>query len=351
MATTYTLNHLAATLNAKLQGDGNCQISSIAPLDKAQTGQISFLHSSQYRRHLATTQASAVILAAKDAADCRVNALIVDDPYVAYAKIAALFLQLPAINSGIHPTAVIGKDCKIGNQVSIGANCVIGDHVQIGDHVTIHPGCVIGNHVKIDENSLLWANVTVYYGVQIGKRAIIHSGVVIGSDGFGFANERGQWVKIPQLGGVIIGNDVEVGANTAIDRGAIEDTVIGNGVKIDNLVQVAHNVHIGDHTAIAGCVAIAGSAHIGKHCMIGGGSSIVGHSEITDGVILVGTSVVEKSLTEPGVYASGTGIMPFKELKRSIIRFRQLEQIVQRINKLEKAMVLEREQDERNGSE
>lgn len=339
----YRLAELAKLIGASLQGDPECEISGIAPLDSAQPGQISFLSNSQLRAQLKTTRASAVIIAPKDAAEFSANALLIADPYLAYAKIAALFAPKLNVKPGVHPTAIIGNECNISATASIAAKCVLGDRVVIGENVIVGAGCVIGDDSCIEADSVLRANITLYDHVRIGKRVLIHSGVVIGSDGFGFANDHGMWQKIPQLGGVLIANDVEIGANTTIDRGALVDTVIEEGVKLDNLIQVAHNVHIGAHTAIAAGTAIAGSTKIGHHCMIGGATSIVGHIEIVPNVILVGTSVVERSITEPGVYGSGTGLIPLTELKRLVVRYRQLDDFAKRLQKLEKV------QNERNG--
>jgi UDP-3-O-[3-hydroxymyristoyl] glucosamine N-acyltransferase len=337
LETSYTLSEIAKLLGAKLQGNPECKINGIAALDRAQEGQISFLSNAQLRSHLATTQASAIILAPKEAEFYSKNALIMDNPYLGYAKVAALFQPKLTAKSGVHKTAVVGDHCQIASSASIGANVVIGDRVVIGEKTIVGHGCVIADDTTIGIDCCLWPRVAIYPGVHIANRVLIHSGVVIGSDGFGMANDNGVWQKIPQLGSVDIGDDVEIGANTTIDRGALDNTVIEQGVKLDNQIQIAHNVHIGAHTAIAACTAIAGSTKIGKYCMIGGGASIVGHIEIVDKVILVGTAVVEKSITEPGVYGSGTGILPFRELKKSIIRFRQLDDIAHRLQKLEKA--------------
>jgi UDP-3-O-[3-hydroxymyristoyl] glucosamine N-acyltransferase len=337
--TNFELADLAKLLNARLQGKlGTDKISGIASLDKAQAGQLSFLGSKRYRPHLLTTQASAVILTAKDAANCPAAALIVDDPYLIYAKAAALFQRLPKAYAGIHPTAVIGENCDIASGVSIGANCVIGNHVKIGVKSIVEAGTIIGDEVVIGSDCHLWARVTLYYRVHLSDRVIIHSGAVIGADGFGLVNEKGKWQKIPQLGKVTIGDDVEIGANTTIDRGAMEDTVIEQGVKLDNLIQVAHNVHIGAHTVIAGCSAIAGSTKIGKHCMMGGRVVISDHLEIVDNVILTGTAIVNQSITEAGIYSSGTGLLPHREAIKCALRYRHLDDMFKRLNQLEKTV-------------
>lgn len=338
MKKKYTLQQLAEFLDAKLVGDAACVIESIAPLDKAGVGQISFLENARYRVYLTTTKASAVILTEGDAGAAispLANVLLVKQPYLSYAKLSGLFDDTPVQAEGIHTTVIMGNDCIIDPTVRIGPNCVIGNNVNLGKNICIGAGCVIADAVVIGEDSQLFANVTLYHRVKIGARVLLHSGVVIGSDGFGNANAGGVWKKIYQLGSVVIGNDVEIGANTTVDRGAIEDTIIEDGVRLDNLIQVGHNVHIGAHTAIAGCVGIAGSAKIGKYCMIGGGVGINGHIDIADRVIVTGRTSVGKSITEPGIYSSGTFAMPHRAWWRILKRLTQIEDIVNRVNKLE----------------
>lgn len=332
----YTLQELAKFLSAEFIGDANCIITGIGSLDKSVSGQISFLKDAHYCQYLATTKASAVIIKQEHIKQNTGNFIIVDDPYLSYAKISMFFDDAPIVYPGVHATAIVGEDCKIGSGVSIGPHCVIGQRVNIGKNVQIAPGCIISDDVVIDEKTKLYANVVLYHKVKIGKNCILHSGTVIGSDGFGNANEKGKWHKIYQLGSVIIGNDVEIGANTTIDRGAIENTIIEDGVKLDNQIQIGHNVHIGAHTAIAGCVGIAGSTSIGSYCMIGGGVGITGHIEITDGVIISGKSAVGNSITKPGMYASSIPAMPYRIWGRVLVRLAQLEDIVRRLNILEK---------------
>ena len=336
----HSLAELSRYLGAELKGDPDCIISSIASLDKALAGQISFIHDSdfganKYRKFLHDTQASAVILSANYSEFCSTNQLITENPYLCYAKIAGLFLPKNNIKAGIHPTAVIGKNCQIAPSVSVGPHCVIGDNVYIGEQTVVGSGCAIGNDCSLGASCTLYSRVTLYHGIRTGDRVIIHSGAVIGADGFGMVNENGVWYKIPQLGAVVIGNDVEIGANTTIDRGALEDTVLGNGVKLDNQIQVAHNVRIGDHTAIAGCTAIAGGTQIGKYCMIGGGAAINGHIEITDRVILTALANVSASITQPGVYSSGVPLQPNSQWRKNAARFRQLDDLARRLHKLE----------------
>ncbi|EKE01644.1 MAG: hypothetical protein ACD_21C00083G0002 [uncultured bacterium] len=331
----YTLQELAVFLSAELKGDPNCRITGIGSLDQAFSGQISFLKDPHYFKYLATTKASAVIVKPEHVNDSA-NFIIANDPYLAYAKISVLFNDAPKAAPGIHPTVLFGEGCEIGSNVSIGPYCVIGRKVKIGENAQIEAGCVIGDDVVIGEKTRLYPRVVLYHKVKIGKCVLLHSGVVIGSDGFGNANEKGVWHKIYQLGTVLIGDDVEVGANTTIDRGAIGDTIIEDGVKLDNQIQIGHNVHIGAHTAIAGCVGIAGSTKIGRYCMIGGGVGITGHIEITDGVIISGKSAVGKSITKPGMYASSIPVMPYRIWARVLVRLAQLEDMVHRLNVLEK---------------
>lgn len=333
---TYTLAELSRHLSAELKGDPECVIHSLASLEKAQTGQITFLGNSSYRKFLETTSASAVVIKSEDALHCHTNMLIVKDPSLAFAKLAELFVAPQEVSPGIHPSATIGRNCQIAASASIGAQCVIGDNVFIGEKTVLHPGTIVGNHVTLGEHCILWSHVTIYYAVKIANRVIIHSGAVVGSDGFGLVNDNGVWKKVPQIGGVEIGNDVEIGANTTIDRGAIDNTIIEDGVKLDNLIQIAHNVRIGAHTAIAACTVIAGSTTIGKYCMIAGAVSINGHIEIADGVIVSATASVISSIKEPGVYSSGIPAHPHQEWRKNTVRFLQLDDIARRIRKLEK---------------
>jgi UDP-3-O-[3-hydroxymyristoyl] glucosamine N-acyltransferase len=335
--TTFTLFELAERLDAQLIGDATCSVASIATLENAGAGQLSFLSNSKYRKFLTQTAASAVLISADDAAFVApgVNALLVKDPYIAFAKVAQLLDSTPDAAAGIHASAVIDSSVSLGANVAIGANAVIAAGAQIGDNVQIGAGCFIGQAAVIGDNSKLWANVTLYHQVRIGSRCIIHSGAVIGADGFGFANERGNWLKIPQTGTVIVGDDCEIGANTTIDRGAIDDTLIGNNVIIDNQCQIAHNVRIGDHTAMAGCSVIAGSTKIGRYVIIGGAVVINGHIEICDGAHITGMAMVMKPITEKGVYSSGIPATTNLEWRKNTAKLRQIEQLFQRVKQLE----------------
>ncbi len=334
----YSLEEIAKHIKAELRGDPGCLINRAEPLATAKPGAISFLANAQYQSFLPVTQASAVILRANDADKCSTNALIVSHPELAFSKLLHFLYQQEPVTAGIHPTAVIGQGCQIDSTAKIGPYCVLEDQVQIG------PRTVLGSHVALGKSSQvgadchLYSRVSIYHRVIIGDKVIIHSGAVIGADGFGLTHDGEQWIKIPQIGGVIIGDDVEIGANTTIDRGALQNTEIGKGVKIDNLVQIAHNDKIGDHTAIAGCTAIAGSTEIGQHCMIGGSAAINGHIKITDGVILTGTAAVGQSITEPGIYSSGVGIQKNSLWRRNMVRFHQLDDMAKRLRRLEKKL-------------
>lgn len=333
-----TLEEIANKLGAEIVGDPGCIIEGVATIQNAIPGTITFLSNRSYRKYLDATKASAVILTREDAELCSVNALVVDNPYLVYARVATLLNPPAPIVPGVHPSAVIMGGCSIAKSTSIGANCVIESGVEIGENCFIGPGSVIGAETCIGDNTRLLSNVTIYHKVKIGSSCIIHSGVVIGSDGFGIANDNGVWEKVPQLGSVRIGDNVEIGANTTVDRGALEDTVLEEGVKLDNQIQVAHNVIIGSHTAIAGCVGIAGSAKIGKNCAIGGACNILGHLEIVDNVHLTATSYVTKSIKKPGVYSSGTPLEPNQQWHRNYVRFRQLDEMAKKIRELEKKL-------------
>ncbi len=335
----FTLSELVKNLDVTIQGDPECIITGVAPVHQAAAGHITFLSNAQYRKHLPDTQASAVILTREDAAECKVNAVISTNPYYTYAQIAHYFDKKQTVKSGIHESAVIGQHASIHPEASIGPNCSIGDHVTIESGAVLGANCTIGDHVSIGVGSRLDASVSVYHHVTIGKRCRLASGVVVGSDGFGFANQKGAWHKVPQLGGVKIGDDVDIGANTTIDRGAVDDTVIEDGVKLDNLIQVGHNVRIGAHTVIAGCVGIAGSTNIGKYCMIGGAANFAGHLSVADKVIITGMTAVTKSIREPGMYSSGiVGAVSNHEFLKNNARFHRLENLMDRVKHLETAL-------------
>jgi len=282
-----------------------------------------------------------VILHPDDVDQCPTNAIVTKDPYLAYAKIAAYLTQKPHPQTNIAPTAIIADSVILGKNITIDDYVIIGNGCKIGDNVQIKAACIIGENVSISDHSLLYPNVTLYTGVSIGKNTIVHSGAVLGSDGFGIAQEDGKWLKVPQLGSLVVGDNVEIGANTTIDRGAIEDTIIKDGVKLDNLIQIAHNVCISENTAIAGCVGIAGSTSIGKNCAIGGGSGILGHLKIADNVQITATSLVTKSIKNSGVYSSGTPLQENHQWHKNFVRFKQLDNMARKLSRLEKYLVKE----------
>lgn len=340
-----TLGELAHRIDAELHGDAETIINAVATLQDAQPGEITFLAGSRYRKYLANTRATAVILSALDLDNCPVSSLVVDSPALSYARVATLLHPLPAPAPGVHANASVSPSSCIHASASVGAYCVIEAGVQIAAHVTIGPGCIIGTDATIGEHSHLVGHVTLCHATQLGRRVLIHPGAVIGSDGFGLANDKGTWIKIPQLGKVRIGDDVEIGANTTIDRGALGDTVIEDGVKLDNQIQVAHNVHIGAHTAIAGCVGIAGSARIGRRCTIGGGVGIAGHLEIADDVHITGMTLVSKSILEPGLYSSGLPAQPNQLWNKTLARLRQLDELLRRLKVVEKISAAKKNDD------
>lgn len=331
-----TLGQLAEALGATLKGPEGLQITGLATLQEAGPGQLSFLANPQYRKYLDNCQAGAVLLKAADAESFAGNALIVADPYQAYARISHLFDPKPKAVAGIHPSAVVAEDAQVDASASIGPFAVIESGARIEADVSIGAHCFIGARCVVGEGGWLASRVTLYHDVVIGKRVVIQSGAVIGGEGFGFANEKGIWRKIAQIGGVTIGDDVEIGVNTAVDRGALSDTRIGDGVKLDNQIQIAHNVQIGDHTAMAACVGISGSTRIGKHCMLAGGVGLVGHIDICDNVFVSGMTMVTRSITEPGSYSSGTAMQPLADWRKSAARIRQLDDMAKRLQQLEK---------------
>ncbi|WP_438283162.1 UDP-3-O-(3-hydroxymyristoyl)glucosamine N-acyltransferase [Pseudomonas alabamensis] len=339
MSATITLGQLAETLGATLQGAESVSITGLATLQEAGPGELSFLANPQYRKYLEGCTAAAVLLKAADAEGFQGNALIVADPYLAYARISHLFDPKPKAAAGIHPSAVVADDAQVDATASIGPFVVIESGACIGPSVTIGAHCVIGARCVIGEGGWLAPRVTLYHDVTIGKRVVIQSGAVLGGEGFGFANEKGVWRKIAQIGGVRLGDDVEVGVNTAVDRGALSDTVIGDGVKLDNQIQIAHNVQVGDHTAMAACVGISGSTRIGKHCTIAGGVGMVGHIDVCDNVFVSGMTMVTRSITEPGAYSSGTAMQPLADWRKSAARIRQLDDMSKRLAQLEKRVV------------
>ena len=330
-----TLGELAVRFGLELHGDPQTRIEAVATLREARPGTITFLANPRYRRFLGSTAASAVVLDAAAAAACPVAALVGPNPYAAFARIAASLNPQPGIAPGVHPSAVVAPGAQLAASTHVGALASIATGCQIGEHAVVGPGCVLERDASVGAGSRLVARVTLYHGVCIGKRCLLHAGVVIGADGFGVARDEEGWVKVPQLGGVRIGDDVEIGANTTIDRGSIGDTVIEDGVKLDNQIQVGHNVRIGAHTAIAGCTGISGSTTIGKRCLIGGAVGFAGHLEVADEVIVTGLSFVSRSIDRPGVYSSGLPALEAGAWRRTVARLRHLDELFDRVRRLE----------------
>jgi len=334
----FPLATLARDVGVELHGDSDCVIERVDTIQDGTAGAICFLANSKYLKHLASTQASAVILSRQHLPHCKSNALVSDNPYLTYARIATLLYPDPELIAGTHPSAVIDDSAIVDSSAHIGACCVIEAGVRIGPSVCIESGCMVGKNVTVGEKSVIKANVTLCHNTQIGARVVVHPGAVIGSDGFGNANDNGRWEKVPQLGKVVVGDDVEIGSNTTIDRGALRDTIIGNGVRLDNQIQIAHNVQIGDHTAVAGCVGIAGSTTVGKYCTLGGGVGLSGHLEIGDNVHFSGQSLVTRSFKEPGYYSGNVPAVSNTDWRKSVARIRQLDQMAKRLKVLEKRL-------------
>ena len=326
MQAQFTLAELAVRFGLTLRGEPELTVRSVATLANARAGNLSFFANSRYRRQLEATHATAVVLGPADEARCPVAALIDPNPYLAYARIAALLYLDPLHAAGIHPSAVVAKGARIAASAGIGALTVIEDGVEIGERATIGPGCIVQAGARVGDDSKLMARVNLYPGVAVGRRCILHAGAVIGADGFGFAPHGGAWEKVPQVGGVRIGDDVEIGANTTIDRGAIDDTVVENGVKLDNQIQVGHNVVIGEHTAIAACTGISGSTVIGKRCMIGGMVGFAGHLTIADDVVVTGCSLVSASIKQAGSYSSGMPTVETRLWRRMVAHLRRAQE-------------------------
>ncbi|MCF6191327.1 MAG: UDP-3-O-(3-hydroxymyristoyl)glucosamine N-acyltransferase [Cocleimonas sp.] len=346
----FTLSTLAELTHTEFKGDEKTALTNIATLEDARAGDISFVSNPKYKRQLQSTQASVVILSAQLAEQYAGNALISKDPYLTFAKVVRLFNPSKKQLASIHPTTVIDETATIAKHVNIAANVVIEKGVNIQEGVQIGAGCVIGENSSIDQNTRLNANVTLYSDSQIGKNVIIHSGVVIGADGFGFVlQDDKSWYKILQIGNVVIGDDVEIGANTTIDRAALGSTKIANGVKIDNQVIIGHNVQINEDTIMPGGSLVAGSTRIGKRCQIGGGVAIAGHLEIADDVMITGRSMVTNSLKSAGVYSSGITTEENSKWRRNAARFRSLDKMAKQLNQLEKSFIKTQEKENTNG--
>ena len=336
------LGEIAQALGGELIGPADLRISRIGPLEGATPSTLSFLSNPRYASQLAASQAGCVIVAPafREQATLRGAAIVADDPYVYFARLTQWWAQrmLPSLPAITHPSAAVAATARIGRDVRIDALAVIEDDAEIGDGAVIGAGSVVGRGSRIGVGTRLAPHVSVLHGCSIGERCVLNSGAVIGADGFGFAQEGGRWIKIEQLGGVRIGNDVEIGANTCVDRGALDDTVIEDGVKLDNLIQVAHNVQIGAHTAMAGCVGVSGSTRIGAHCTIAGGVGIAGHLTIVDHVHVTAMSLVSRSLLKPGIYSGAFPIDDNKDWEKNAATLRQLHALRERVRALEKKL-------------
>jgi UDP-3-O-[3-hydroxymyristoyl] glucosamine N-acyltransferase len=332
MTATVTLGELADRFQLVLSGDPATVVHGVGTLRSAGPDQIAFLANPAYRNHLPSTRAAAVVVRDSDRDAAPGAVLVSRNPYADFARIAACFEPRPSRRHGIHPSAVIDPDATVEDGAEIGPLVSIGPRSRISSGAIIGPGCVIGEDCVVGEGSELVARVTLVRRVRLGRRVLVHPGAVLGADGFGLAMDQGAWLKVPQLGGVVVGDDCEIGANTTIDRGALEDTVLEEDVRLDNQIQIGHNVVIGAHTAMAGCAAVAGSTRIGRWCLIGGGAGLVGHIEVCDRVTINAMSMVSHSIREPGTYASGTALQENDLWRRNVARFRRLDDFVRRIN-------------------
>ena len=335
-APRHTLADLAQRFALELRGDGAKTIDGVGALATAGATQLGFLANPHYRNQLAASKAGAVILRADDAPHWPGTSLVAADPYVAFARVAALFERTPAAAPGIHPSAVVAPGARVAASASVGPLCAIDAGAIIEDGAVLGPHCIIGPDCIVGAQTRCVARVTLVTRVTLGKRVLVHPGAVIGADGFGLAFDRGHWVKVPQLGGVRVGDDCEIGANTTIDRGALEDTLLEEDVRLDNQIQIAHNVRIGAHTAMAGCSAVAGSARIGRYCLIGGGAGILGHLTVADRVTITARCLVTRSIDHAGEYSSGVPFQPAREWRRNAARFKHLDDLTRRVQALEK---------------
>jgi UDP-3-O-[3-hydroxymyristoyl] glucosamine N-acyltransferase len=335
------LARLAGACGAELAGDGEVLIDRVATLDGAGKGAIAFLSNPKYRSRLATTRASAVIVGPEDASGTTLPKLISENPYATYARVATILHPPRTSAPGVHASATIAPGAQVAPSAMIGPQVVIGERTVVGERASVGAGTVIGEDCTVGADCVLHPRVVLYPRTQIGPRTIIHSGAVVGADGFGMAEQGGRWLKVPQIGRTLVGADVEIGANTTIDRGAIGDTVIEDDVKLDNQIQVGHNCRIGAHTAIAGCVGIAGSTSIGRNCKIGGAAMIAGHLEVADGTVISASTGLFESVHSPGTYTGTFPALPHREWRHVASAMRRLRSIVDRLRTLERAQTKE----------
>ena len=332
---SHTAASLAERFGLGVRGDATAVVDGVGTLATAGASQLAFLANPKYRGQLAGTRAGVVVMREADAEGFAGTALVARDPYAAFARIAALFAPVPDRPPGIHPSAVVDPTATVATDAHVGAFVSIGARSRIEAGAVLGPGCVIGEDCVVGAGSELVARITLVTRVRLGRRVRIHPGAVLGADGFGLAMDEGRWLNVPQLGGVVVGDDCEIGANTTIDRGAIEDTVLGDDVRLDNQIQIGHNVTIGAHTAMAGCSAVAGSARIGRYCLVGGGAGILGHLEVCDRVVVTAMSLVTGSIREPGEYSSGTPLMDNRSWRKNAARFKHLDALARRVQRTE----------------
>lgn len=333
-----SLAELAQRFGATVRGDGTQQISGVATLEAAGPQDLAFLMNSQYQGLLAKTRAGAVVLSPADAERFPGNALVTSNPHLCFARIADLLHPQPDIAPGVHPRAVVDGKAHVASSAHIGALAVVEAGARIEARAVVGPGCYVAAGAIVGESTRLVAQVYLGPDCVVGRRCLIHPGAIVGADGFGYARDGERWVKVPQLGRVVIGDDVDIGANTTVDRGALGDTIIADGVKLDNLIQIAHNVQIGEHTAMAGCVGVAGSAVIGKRCTIGGGAGVAGHLKIADDVHITGTSLISGSISKPGSYSSAISAEEAAQWRKNAARLRRLDELAKRVKKLEEKL-------------
>jgi UDP-3-O-[3-hydroxymyristoyl] glucosamine N-acyltransferase len=333
-----TLRELADRLGVDLRGNGEISVHKVDTLRRADSGSLCFFMDRKYRTELRTTKAAAVIVAERDVDLCPGAALVSHNPYLTYALAVRLLYARPQVAGGRHPSAVVADSACVDPTAWIGPTAVVGEGAEIRPHVFVGPGSIVGTGCRIGEGSRLVARVTLCEGTRIGKRVVIQPGAVIGREGFGFAKDGDRWVRIPQVGGVLLGDDVEIGANSTVDRGAIEDTVIADGAKLDNLIQIGHNCSVGENTAMAACSGVSGSTKIGRNCTIGGAVGMAGHLTIGDNVHFTGMAMVTRSVREPGLYSSGIPAMPNVEWRRNAVRFRHLDELARRLKSLEEEL-------------
>ena len=334
----YTLGDLSRTLGGAVAGNPDVKVHKVGTLENASAGAITFVSNERFLHQLPHTKASAVILTPAHQEATAISRIVCDNPYAYFARVSALLNPVKFIAHGKHPSAVVPDSAALGARVSIGPHAVLGENVRLADDVVIGSNVYVGDNCVLGEGTRLLPNVTIYHDCRLGARCLVHAGVVIGADGFGIAADNGVWVKVPQVGCVVIGDDVEIGANTTIDRGAIDDTLIEDGVKLDNLIQIAHNVHVGAHTAIAACTGIAGSVRIGKRCRIAGAVGIAGHLAIADDVEISAKTLITKSITQAGTYSGGYPFEANRTWRRNAAQIRHLDELVKTVKQLGKRL-------------